>query len=387
MTWVAFTAGAYAQTPIPFKSNSTGADGALNYTTPGTYYFDPKGFSPPLDPAGDNIFNFTTINIATGVTLRLDARILTGPVYWLAQGDVTIAGNLDLSGGGPSAPFCGSYSSTRVPTAAGAGGFSGGLGAGPNVSATAGNGPGGGAAPAAGAAGNYGTFTGSQYLIPLVGGSGGSGGASQGVGQYGGSGASGGGAILIASSTVINVTGRINATGGAGLQGTICGGGAGSGGAIRLIANSITGSGGVSAGAGYGGGAASNGIIRLESPNNDRLGSDIVILTSQPFALALPATPPPTLRVASVNGVPITENPFTFPDTTINSGGPIPIVIQGQYVPLGVTPTLFIFSETGPDQTIPVPALQGTVQNSTATVNVTLPSGGSRGFVKAVWSQ
>lgn len=90
-----------------FSSGSTGTDGALSYTTPGTYTFNPKSFSPPLNPKGDNIFDFTTINIVSGVTVRLDSRIFTGPVYWLASGDVTIAGTIDVSGspGTPASSF------------------------------------------------------------------------------------------------------------------------------------------------------------------------------------------------------------------------------------------------------------------------------------------
>src|SRR5690349_3158008 len=42
-----------------FSSGSTGADGPLSYTTPGTYIFDPKALN--IDPEGDNVFNFTTI--------------------------------------------------------------------------------------------------------------------------------------------------------------------------------------------------------------------------------------------------------------------------------------------------------------------------------------
>jgi len=41
-----------------FSSGSTGADGPLNITAPGVTIFDPKTFNPPLNPAGDNIFNF-----------------------------------------------------------------------------------------------------------------------------------------------------------------------------------------------------------------------------------------------------------------------------------------------------------------------------------------
>src|SRR6266850_4301408 len=84
-----------------FSSGSTGADGALDFSSlpaGSIVVFDPKKFSPPLNPAGDNIFNFTTINIPTGITVKLSGRVLTGPVFWLASGDVTINGTLDLNG-------------------------------------------------------------------------------------------------------------------------------------------------------------------------------------------------------------------------------------------------------------------------------------------------
>src|SRR2546427_5363408 len=87
--------GGYSQS---FSSGSNGSDGALNLTTPGTVIFDPKSFNPPLNPAGDNVFNFTTINIGPGVTVKLASKVLTGPVYFLAQGNVTLNGTIDLSG-------------------------------------------------------------------------------------------------------------------------------------------------------------------------------------------------------------------------------------------------------------------------------------------------
>ena len=114
----------------PFSSGSTGADGALDYSAilpkGGTLLFDPTKFNPPLDPAGDNVFNFTTINIPANVTVRLSGRILRGPVYWLASGDVTINGTIDLNGenGVPARPIL----DGRTRAMPGAGGFSGGVG-------------------------------------------------------------------------------------------------------------------------------------------------------------------------------------------------------------------------------------------------------------------
>lgn len=143
---ICFVRAGYSQT---FNSGSTGADGALSYTTPGTYYFDPNSLG--LNPAIQNVFNFTTINIASGVTVKLSSKVLNGPVYWLAQGDVTINGTIDLSGeAGQDAT---TLASLRVPGAGGAGGYSigvGGVVASGLPGAEPGNGPGGGAAPTGG---------------------------------------------------------------------------------------------------------------------------------------------------------------------------------------------------------------------------------------------
>src|ERR1039458_6726409 len=125
-----FGSDVYSQS---FSSGSTGSDGALTLTTPGVVNFDPKSFNPPLDPQGDNTFNFTTITISSGVVLRLSGRILTTPVYFLATGAVKIDGGIDLSGenGHPAT----NVASERVPSAPGAGGYPGGVG-GQNGSAT-----------------------------------------------------------------------------------------------------------------------------------------------------------------------------------------------------------------------------------------------------------
>jgi len=228
---IAFASGVQAQ-PIP--NISTGADLAFN---------PPPGLTTLV--AGR--FNFTTINIPVGALIQFTKSPDNSPVYFLAQGDVTIAGNIDVNGDGGTALRGG---------LGGPGGFDGGN---PGI---AGSGPGDGLGPGAGqggtadgsiAGGNaaYGTAPtaspsprdgqvyGTQLLIPLVGGSGGGGSGpvnnQPGTGIGGGG---GGGAILIASSTRITHTGRITA-GGAWNGGR----GTGSGGAIRLLAPVISGAG------------------------------------------------------------------------------------------------------------------------------------------------
>ncbi len=153
-----------------FTSGSDGSDGALDLTTAGTFDMSSLG----KDPDGDNIYHFTTINIAAGVTLSLSGRTISGPVVFLAQGDVAVAGTIDLHGANGHSPTA--IPSQRVPSIPGPGGFPGGVG-GNSINAAQ---PGGG--PSGGQAGNgnantsgSGGFSGNSFLVPLIGGSGGGG--------------------------------------------------------------------------------------------------------------------------------------------------------------------------------------------------------------------
>lgn len=167
----------------------------------------------------------------------------------------------------------------------------------------------------------------------------------------------------------------------------------GSGGAIRLVANTIIGSGTLTAAGGSslpgssGGPTGYSGRVRLEA-NSISFGGGTPgtnVSESNPLLLILPSTPPASVLVASVGDTPITENPFSFPDITINNSSSIAVVITAQQVPVGTVPTLFIFSEKG-DQVLPCTGgLQGTLATSTCTVSIPFPFGGSRGFVKAAW--
>ena len=375
-----------------FSSGSNGSDGALNLTTPGTIIFDPKSFNPPLDPDGDGVFHFTTINIAAGVTVKLSGRIFPRPVFWLATGAVTINGIIDLNGEeGHSRSI---NSSVRTPSAPGAGGYSGGVGGNAAHPARPGNGPGGGAVQAGDTAGTGGTFTGNTFLVPLVGGSGG-GGEQFGSSTFGAGGSSGGGAVLIASSVSITVNGGIAAEGGfSGSQGTA---GAGSGGAIHLMAPTISGNGVLSTRGGSGPLAASGSIgrIRIEAFIHQWNFRDdfsnippASTTTGSPFNVFVPTLT--SVRLVSVAGVPVNPNPtgsFEMPDVSINSGAAVTVVIEARNIPLGTVVKLHLFSESGPDQFVDSTPLAGTTQTSTATASVVLPSGFSRGFVRATWTQ
>ena len=362
----------FAQT---FDSGSTGADGALTYNTPGTYVFDPKTFNSPVG----NIFNFTTITIAAGVTVKLPGNVLNGPVVWLASGAVKIDGTLDLNG---QDGFNASNTTQRTNTIPGAGGYSGGYPAVGVNPAGAGLGPAGGGAN--GCPGN-GSFTGNQFLVPLIGGSGGG-------GYDTGAGGAGGGAILIASSVSISGAGSISVKGGQPLGNS----GAGGGGGIRLVAPTVTISGSLNAsGPGSCGTGAHPGVVRIEAFTIGSINPSGNYYTATPFGLFLTPTGIPAVRVVSVGGNPVNTTPtgtFTVPDVTVNSNTPLTVAIQATNVPImvGTVPTvvtLVIFSENGPDQTIQSTALAGTLASSTATASVTLPSGFSKGFVKATFTQ
>ena len=97
-------------------SESSGADGALVFTTPGTFAFDPV--SRAGGSAG-NVFHFTSITIAEGVTLTLSAKTTPGPVFWLSQGPVRIEGRIILDGEN-------GQESATMPNTPGVGGYAGG---------------------------------------------------------------------------------------------------------------------------------------------------------------------------------------------------------------------------------------------------------------------
>ncbi|HVW84327.1 MAG TPA: hypothetical protein VHB50_06585 [Bryobacteraceae bacterium] len=114
------------------------------------------------------------------------------------------------------------------------------------------------------------------------------------------------------------------------------------------------------------------------------------LYTATPYNLFISNAGVPALSVASVGGVAVKNPPFgnfVVPDVVINSSAPVSFSIQASNVPLGTTCTLTIFSENGPDLNITSSPLTGTVASSTATATATLPSGYSKGFVTANWTQ
>jgi hypothetical protein len=380
-----------------FSSGSTGVDGALTLTTPGTVIFDPGALG--IDVDGDNVFNFTTITIGPGVIVELKNTPLRGrSVVWLATGAVDISGTIRLNGqdGHPGSAKPGAQRYISEP---GPGGYSGGMGGLDTGGEQPGNGPGGGLCFGAGAvhavSSSFGGCGGVAYdnftLVPLRGGSGGAGGIVS-----GGGGGAGGGAIRIATSTSISVSGGIEATGGLGGARllTITGfddGGGGSGGAIHLVAPTITGGGALNARGGVHADphiAGGVGRIRVDAFVQQFAGtSNPDASLGTPWAIPLP-TGVPILRVTSVGGVAVPPNPtgsFVIPDVVINQTAAVLFHIEARNVPLDAVVKLYLISEADPDKILDATALAGTVTLSTATVSIVIPPGFSRGYVRATW--
>jgi len=373
-----------------WSSGSNGSDGDLNFTgvpSGTTIVFDPKDkvrFPPNgLDVDNDLVFHFKSITIPAGVTVRLTAAKLPGPVYWLSQGGVNIQGSLNLNG--ESAP-----AAAGVFAQPGPGGY---MGGGRNP-VTAGFGPGGGARngtpPVCGsdpnrAAGGRATVT--EYMVPLVGGSGGG-------GAPGGGGGAGGGAILLASDTTITLASAlvISADGGWGYGEA---GSGGAGGSIRLAARTIA----TPAGGAYlsvRGGQPSYcvgeaGLARIEAL---AIGGVTVYGRStigSPIDPYLPASSQASsLRVVSVGGVPVNPSPtgsFDIPDATINTADPVPVVVETSNVPVGTVIKLYLYSENGTAMELNFPPLAGTGATLAATTSTKFPYGFSRSTLRASFTR
>ena len=376
-----------------FDSGSDESDGPLDLTTPGTVIFDPTTFTPALDQDGDGVYHFTTINIASGVIVRLANNVLGNrPVIWLASGAVTISGTLDLSGGNGH-----SHSGAPIPAVAGAGGSNGGVGGRTGLAGTPGLGPGGGDVSGGHAGhavqgstgtgnGNGGDAYGNIFLMPLFGGSGGAGGAHSTNGAGGGA---GGGAILLASSIQITVVNLIDVGGGqpgGGTGGTTSAGGYGSGGSIRLMAPIINGSGTLRA---DGSSGASNGRIRVEAFQHLFTGTTQGETRFVTPGNVFPPANSPTVNVTAIGGAMVPANPlggFNPADLVINEGGSVTIDVVAENIPVGTVVDLSIWTESTGNMVLQTTPLAGNLANSTATATATFPHGFSRISIQASWN-
>ena len=395
-----------------FSSGSDGSDGALNVAGgQGVVVFDPAALG--IDGDGDRVFHFTTVSVGAGTTLRFPASTLGEgrPIVWLASGQVTIDGTLDLNGANGASGAAGTLA--QLPTEAGAGGFAGGPGGTALVPPRAGSGPGGGGAESGKSGGGGGHVSagspttatvniaaggaayGNVFLLPALGGSGGGGGSFVSGAGAGGAGGGGGGAIVIASSTAISVAGQIQAKGGmGGAGGTISGGG--SGGAIRLIAPVLSGTSRLDVSGALGSAGTSStgsaGRIRLEAFQQGittNLFPASSVTYAGPGSVFLPPDAP-TVRVTAVGGVAVSPTPtgsFVTPDVVINASAPVSLDLAATNIPPGTQVRITLVPENGSSLTIVSGPLAGTLASSTATAGpITIPSGFTRFFVSATWT-
>jgi hypothetical protein len=394
-----FFAAADIQAQNNFNSGSTGADGAFNPAT-----------SQSLAVPASGTFNFTTVNIPSGVTITITRNSTNKPLTILASGDVVIAGTINLDGQPANANGTGGPGG-----AGGSNGGTSGYGFDQSFPGVSGDGPGGGGGglanpsglPGAGGGGGFGTAGssgqnaapfngvggpkfGAPTLLPLTGGSGGGGGGAA-NNVRGGPGGGGGGAILIASSGTITLSGSILARGGNGIYITTNsgGGGGGAGGGVRLIANTISGTGSINVTGGNGGcyqscgGSGGQGYVRLEAYDTNSFTGATSPSNIASLSFPHPVTPPnsPALRIASVGGVNAPAAPAgslqSVPDIIVPASQPNPVTValEGANMPLGTVIQVVLTPSRGARTTVQSSGLAGSEPASTASASVTLPGG------------
>jgi hypothetical protein len=372
MVWLSGNCGAQV------NSGSNGSDGALNPSVNSTI---------DMTARASGIYQYTSVNIPSGVTVNFIPNAANTPVVWLVQGNVTIAGSINVQGQGAN---------NSAGGLGGPGGYRGGNGVnGTTGSATAGEGPGGGSPGQDGGNASYATigctnssilpFTppspvtyGNAFLLPLVGGSGGGGSTNSNVCSYGDGGGGGGGAILIAASGTITSSGSIQAQGGGGACCTYYCAGGGSGGAVRLVASKIIGTGQIYAqGSGCG-----NGRVRFDTYENDFSGNiQGAFSQGSQFVIIPAAGQGAQLTIVSVAGVSVSASPtglIATPDAVVSAqqGNPIAIVVQCTNIPLNTPITVSVTPMNGPPVSASGFNTTGTSGSSTATVTLNLPRGG-----------
>ncbi len=403
--WAAAIVLIFAPAALAYDAQSDGSDGAFTVSggltsvvinlgeaatgpwnmpspVPGKGVYDPEQWAV--------VFKYTTINVPAGVTVTFINHPKGAPVVWLASGNVTINGTVNLNGAAGT--------NTNTYAKGGPGGFAGGIRFTGSPAASAGSGPGGGhrgcwAASAGhaqiGLSGDSvsggGTY-GSPTLLPLIGGSGGGGTTCDSSSYYGGGG--GGGAILIASSGIITGSGSILADGGP-RGGNFSG--HGSGGGIRLIAGAISGNCTLRARGGDTAATLGSGRIRLETSDGTQPQGVSCIPTPSvdvPGPLFPPANAPKVL-IESIHDSNTPFDPagnFAWSEDVLISKttGTAEIVIRANNVPPGTNVTVRLVRDFGASVTSAPAPLIGKLDESFANVTMTIPAGRSVLQVRAV---
>jgi hypothetical protein len=344
-----------AQISIP----SDGSDGALNITTNTVIDLSKAVTGVWSNNNSANVgkgiydaskwavvFKYSSVNIASNVSVTFSNHPSRAPVVWLVSGAVTINGDLGLDGGAGTTDF-----SQAEP---GPGGFRGGAAQNQTLSPGPGFGPGGSDSGHALYNGSYGT----PGIVPLIGGSGGTG------NSYGGS--AGGGAILIASSSAITVNGSCHAIGGAIINY------AGSGGSIRLLADQILGNGALNAN------FLQPGRIRIDA---NSLSPNLAVSPAPSLGLPSPvviwpATNAPTVRIVSIGDQTAPLDPRaqigTGQDARLFTNA-APIVLETANFPTNGTVSVYIKPRNGQQTVASATFVSGTTNLATWQYQATLP--------------
>jgi len=307
------------------------------------------------------VFKYSSVNIPAGVTVTFKNHPTYAPVVWLVAGDVTIGGTLNLRGSTGST----NQTSRLTPTEPGPGGFRGGA-QGP-AGQGAGYGPGGSAV--GNDWGRYSDRYGNPQIIPLIGGSGGT------AADNTWSGSAGGGAILIASSNNVSISGAIDVRGGVGAR-------SGSGGAVKVIANQVTGAGAIKALDTSTWPQVYAGRIRIET------NSLAPALQTSPETIGVPPANPPVIwpaanvpiaKVVSVDAVNAPADPraplVAGADVAIQNSNQVAILIETQNFPIEGVVQLNITPKFGNRTTLNATRLSGDITSATWRVQTTLPQG------------
>jgi hypothetical protein len=369
-------------------AQSDGSDGALNVTTAdltidlgqavtGTWNQPGTGVGVYDSTKWAVVFKYSSINIASGRTVKFINHPSNAPVVWLVQGVATIAGTVSLDGEN-------GLTNVNRESLPGPGGFPGGRPSQAGSPATAGHGPGGGPTTTDYRVGGaYATTSqvaggmpyGNARILPLIGGSGG--GGCTGMTYSGGA---GGGAILIVVGQRFALTGLVSTLGGRGsTSGSLYSGG-GSGGAIRVVADTLAGGGSMSA---FGSlGYAGNGRIRLETNvltySNQTSPAYSLQLPLGPEGVVIwPPAPEPTVRIATVNGQPVTADPRMNPaalvggDLTISATSSVPVTVAAANVPTSATVTIRVGLGAADAYTVPATFVSGDASSSIWSATLT----------------
>lgn len=338
------------------------------------------------------VFKYSSVNIPNGVTVKFQNHPSDAPVVWLVQGNVTVAGSVNLDGANATASGFAEN---------GPGGFRGGRGGSATVLASPGFGPGGavpfnsfaglngcgGSYATLGQVGGYGggggtpgPIYGNDSNLPLIGGSGGSGGLGGGAQGAG----AGGGAILIASATTIQISGSVTADGGDGITYFSNGGGGGSGGAIRLVADTVTGSGTYTAvgGTHYAGRVGGDGRIRIDCNTNNLVSAGTppaVVANAGSTPKIWPDSSAPSVTAVSVAGQAVPNDPRDFrvvpADVQLTTTGTVTVVVQTQNVPSNGVVTVRAMPTNGLPSNVNASFTGGNTALATWSAQVTLNGG------------